>query len=922
MYWMTSLKAPTPEDLERVLARLGQPGANAYFFDRLQNPAWVEPLYDRGFFRRPPAADRSRDDGTVSLADWPELRYLLRMATLEPQVVGKILLKIPDTDNARVRGLMIEIGEHLSRTDAEKLAERIISWLDDPLTHRHFTKPVAPFIAHLLRIGATDGGLKVARRLFATADANGPTLDDWHFDRYLFACLPTLRERAPLPTLALLRDLLLDAKREPREGQLDDYSYIWRRDIERSNFTVKQIPDSLIDALRETALQLAQRGDIGLDAVLKSLFAREERGILMRIALFVASKLGDWNHSFIGKTLLNMRLPDRMTYRAEYAQLLQAAFPHLSHPVQANVLTAIESDPLQNISPERRAQLSAEELARWGRVVMRDRLSAFGSTLPNELTAARQALIGELGEFVTPASGAVWHGPTSPVPSDKLAEMALPEILQYLIRWIPTPGFGAPGREGLSRELHQLTKNRASEWSKSATEFEGLHPTYVRAFFAGLNDACGAKIAMTWPPVVALMDWVLSQPREAAVGHNALDEEGDPDWTWTRQTMARLLQTAFMMPEADLGWDLRDRLWSVLRELLKDQDPPPDTYDDNDPITTAINRVRGVAAHAMFRFAWWIHNHLPTESGPLTFDRMPEIRSGLDLVVNDPSPAVHSVLGDWFRTMFFFDSQWTVKNIDAIFPEQPDLRNQWQASWRAFVDYDQPYDPAFDTLLPKYELGLARLEAATSEDERKATGELGLGQHLMSYYWRGVGGERSRQLLLRYFDMCSPAAAAHVLWSAGTALAGPEPIAPNTITALRDLWTHVSAKSASWGELKQREIHRQFGTWFVSGRFDSAWSLQQLEAALQGGSGILDLESVLERMGVLTTEHPMQVAKLLELIVRDERDIWQPLLWQAQVEALLRALLACEGADVRAYAGSIANQLVRGGALFARNLLS
>jgi hypothetical protein len=73
------------------------------------------------------------------------------------------------------------------------------------------------------------------------------------------------------------------------------------------------------------------------------------------------------------------------------------------------------------------------------------------------------------------------------------------------------------------------------------------------------------------------------QPREAAVNHNTLDDEEDPDWTWTRQTMARLLQTAFMTPEADLGWDLRDRLWSVLRELLKDPDPPPDTDDDDDP---------------------------------------------------------------------------------------------------------------------------------------------------------------------------------------------------------------------------------------------------------------------------------------------------------------------------------------------------
>jgi hypothetical protein len=924
MHWILSLKTPTPEEIERVLARLGQPGANAYFFDRLNNPEWVKPLYEHRFFTRPPEAERSVDDGSVSLPDWPEMRFLLRMAPIVPQIVGKIVVDIPDTDNGRVRELLIEAGEHLDRRDSEKLANRVVGWLEDPLTLRHFAKPVAPLIVHLLQLGCPEPALRLMRRLFATKEPDAPQrlskLDEWHYERYLSVCLPALRSHAPLETLALLRDFLLDEKREPAEGQTDDYSYIWRRDLLHSNYTVKQIPDILIDALRDSALELAKRNDVGFGAVRDTLIARGERAILVRIAIFVAAELGDWSHHFVLETLLNTRLVDRFTYRAEYARLLQAAFPNLAEPARSSVMVAIQSDLLQNISPTRRAQLSESDLQMWARVVMRDRLTAFGPTLPRDLVTTREILINELGEAPTPHASAVWHGPTSPVQLESLGEMTLGELVEYLASWIPTRGFGAPGREGLGRLLQQLVKNRAAEWSASALDFARLHPTYVRAIFLGLNDACSAKAAVTWPPIVALMKWVLSQPREAIDSANAFEDGEDPDWTWTRQAIARLMTTAFMTAEADLQWDLRDHLWGILKELLQDPDPPPEVdREDNDPITTAINRVRGVAAHALFRFAWWIHNHLPATDALLTFERMPEVRTGLDIVLADPSPAIHSVLGDWFRTMFFFDSNWTTTNLEAIFPGDPVLIARWQAAWRSFADYDQPYDPAFFVLLPKYELALARLQGGL-EEQREKMGETGLGQHFIRYYWRGVGGERSEQLLLRYFDICSAPSAAHVLWSAGSGLQAEEPIAPATIGALMHLWTEITARAASWGELKQREIYRQFGAWFVSGRFDNLWSLQQLEKAVQI-TGILDLEKVLERMAPLSTDYPQEVAKILELIVRDERDIWQPLLWQRQVEAILQALLDSTREGVRDYAISIINQIVQRGGLFVRHLL-
>jgi hypothetical protein len=925
MYWTRSLKTPTPEVIERAIARLGKPGANAYFFDKLANPTWVAPLYERGFFKRPPPPDRSRNDGTVSFPDWPELRYLHRMATLAPEIVGKIAVSIPDTENSRVRELQAQIGRHLNRDHSRKLAERAVDWLDDGITLRHFGEPFVHFIVHLFKVGEFEHAFRLAKRLFASEERKkAPVrvqLDEWHYERYLNVCLSAMRECAGLQTLALLCDLLLDATREPQSGQSDDYSYIWRRDLLRSNHTVKQIPDILIDALRDTALELSQGAGVGFHAVRKTLMGRN-RLILTRIVVFVAAQVCDANDPFVLETLLDTRLLDRMTCRAEYTLLLQAMYPKLPEPAKEQVLAAMSANLLQTIPPERQLELGSEQCKQLSDVVMRNRLSAFGDTLPPQLLPRRTQLIGELGEIQSSAATAVWHGPTSPVSADALGAMPIVELVEYLRTWIPTREFSAPSREGIARDLQQLAKNRATDWSKDARTFIGLNPTYVRGIILGLNDACTANVVIEWPAVLGLLQWVMDQSRALITDHNAFDEGEDPDWSWTRQAIARLLTSVLTTPEAGLEWSAREAIWPVINELLQDPDPPLDA-EDRDPLTTSINSVRGVAAHALFRFAWWIHNHLTSTSAAttLTFERMPEIKIGVERVLADPSPAIHSVLGDWFRTLFHFDPAWTIAHIDTIFPETPERNPYWLATWRAFAEYDQPYDPAFPVLQPKYAFAVGSLQDAT-EEERKKMGETGLGQHLVSYYWRGVGGEETRELLLRYFDSCTPAAAAHVLWSLGGGLEGPDPISPSTLSALARLWSDLHAQSAGWAELKRREVYRQFGRWFMSGRFDEQWALRELQCALEIGAGIIDVEGVLARLATVCADHPRQVAEVLQLLLKDERQLWQPLLWQAQVEAVLRALLNSSDAEVRAHAETIADQLVQNGSLFARDLLS
>ena len=104
---MTSWMKPTAEQIDRALALLVRPEYARTFFDRLENPEWIEPLRTHGFFHSPPPAQFEDEGRTVVLTKWPASRYLVRIAEQKDgsyaEAVQQALLAIPeDTDNDTV----------------------------------------------------------------------------------------------------------------------------------------------------------------------------------------------------------------------------------------------------------------------------------------------------------------------------------------------------------------------------------------------------------------------------------------------------------------------------------------------------------------------------------------------------------------------------------------------------------------------------------------------------------------------------------------------------------------------------------------------------------------------------------------------------------------------------------------------------
>lgn len=103
-----SWKKPTLSEVERAIALLGHPAQARYFFDRLENPEWIEPLRQRGYLRTPPGPQPDPEQGGLVFPAWPEARYLARMAAKAPAIVRDVIRDLADTPNHWVHETLVD----------------------------------------------------------------------------------------------------------------------------------------------------------------------------------------------------------------------------------------------------------------------------------------------------------------------------------------------------------------------------------------------------------------------------------------------------------------------------------------------------------------------------------------------------------------------------------------------------------------------------------------------------------------------------------------------------------------------------------------------------------------------------------------------------------------------------------------------
>ena len=159
---MKSWKKPTDEMIEKALSSVKKETDRQYFFSRLKNPLWIQPLAERGYFQFPPGV-RRLPDGYVQLPIWPELQYLKNMSDHAPDEVIAIVSQLPEVDNPRIYDDILDIALQLHGEQSAKLKPKIIEYTG--IKYQLFADRYADLLAHWITENQTQAALDLSQIL-------------------------------------------------------------------------------------------------------------------------------------------------------------------------------------------------------------------------------------------------------------------------------------------------------------------------------------------------------------------------------------------------------------------------------------------------------------------------------------------------------------------------------------------------------------------------------------------------------------------------------------------------------------------------------------------------------------------------------------------------------------------------------------
>ncbi|GAA3250747.1 hypothetical protein GCM10010532_097590 [Dactylosporangium siamense] len=896
---LLEIEAPTRANAKTLRQNRPSVYAVAHEFFSRASAAWVGPLTTEGFFLSPPPV--VEEDGQISYEPWPAGDYLARIAGDGVADVVDVALAIPPTDNPFVNRNVVQVALRVSPDAARRLVLSIVRGLGSRYGVR-IPYEVGQVVERLALGNITSEALHLARALLSglAQSARARDLAMYDFGRILRDHVPALARAAGRPALVLLCDLF-DLLQEGdgaryRRPEGDDGSLVWRSRLDDDGGRGEtDIEHAIVNAVRDTAITIAEQGDEAASAVITEL-ERRPWLIMRRLALHTLSSLQATGSELAAARLCDRTLAADLRVEPEYVALLarRGAISIGAEHLQAFLAVVEDASSLLGSDDQ-------DAIDDW---TIR-RLHPMQAVLPSDWAARLRALATKfqladgtaLAELDRVPARPSWEVASGPVAQSDLAAMPTAELVEFLRNWEPDPTDWRPlGPTALNGELSAAIERDAARRSADAATFIGLPAVYVGAVVSGLWQAVQAGREMHWSGLVDLATWI-SQEAERELG--TVDANREREWRRPRCDLMRLLRAALNRPTSDLPAEHESMIWSILESACADPDPAPtreeatasgNGFGSPRSLSLAENAVRPLAIRAAIGFGMRLRRRDPDAN-------LDAVLNLLDHHINmwaEPALAVRSVFGERFAALLWMAPAWTRANATKIFPADDTGRLLLDASWEGFLASGQVPATA-PVLLPDVYQTMVRRPAKSNHD-RDWDPYFLLGCHLVLFLREGtLSLDGQDQLLRTFYSQASADTADRIMFTTSTTLDRPE-IPETEIQALTAWWDFRVAKlkgTGTAGELAH------FGRWFASEKFDVKWSFAQLVIALQR-AGTVDSESaVLERLAGLADSHPSDCLSVLEELITPNTEGWRLSASQKHLETVLRHGTAGDEVDYK-----------------------
>ena len=932
-----------------------------YFFDKLDNPKWIRPLCERGFFSGPPKAS-PMEGGGIRHPHWQAAKYLARMAAHEPDAVAGILSEI-ETDNPNVLGDMLDAAMAMPEPEAATVAGKVASVLDEgaELYHRDYYAliEVAERLAANRETRDTSFFL-CCSYLFPKKkpESSSQRRERHNFVEAMTNLVPSMVPIRPDDTIGLLCEELataVRAKGEPASGDpMFDNSYVWRPAIEehQQNNTY-DLAGALVTPLRNAAELAVTEKHLKLEHVLDIVRCCKFL-IFHRLAVHLINVFAETNEELARGTMLNRDLFDDYRFKHEYAMLVGKRFPLLGLAGQETIYSWIEAGPDMSgfddvIRSDAGREPTAQDREDRKRYWRYERLWWIEQHLQGkwkELFDDMRATYGtpELADMNYKVT-ATW-GWDSPISSRDLEGVAFPEALEKVVSW--RPGERDRGHmlvSGLVRTFEGYLKRDAESASASAELMIGKPAIFVCPFLSAMQEAVNQGKQIQWPPVLGLCRWVVEQPR----GQDTVPyETGEHDhvertWKWARDGIARFLSTSF--EKKKVPFEHRESLWDILLPLTHDPDEKRLWGDEHpdvrvmDFLNQSLNNPRAYALHVVFDYARWVAEHLQkeTEKGqkvvPGGFEVMQEVRNALEDGLKSgehDSPAVRAAYGQNLGQLYWIDKDWLASRVDQLLnplqSETEPVTDCGWAVWNAFLVRVPPHIVYFNLLEKQFKYAADQYRTIVVEEKTPYEVMTRFGEHLMILYGRGQLGLDDHEAMLRDFlTHTSQVIRSHTIAFVGRSLSEDDAQAKETLPKLPkevidrfvQLWDWYWPAVGSQDEEPSRDM---FGYWYTCGCFDRRWALEKLREYVERAPFPEPHYRIPKRLAEDAELNPATVLSIIEKVIEADSEGWRTHGWEKEIRHILSVAMRSD-AHTKTRATTLINRLGRKGWISLGELL-
>jgi hypothetical protein len=872
---------PDESDAGKLMRSLTEEGHRVYFFDHCDNPKWLTLLNNLKAFSAPQEPLRTGE--YIRFLGWPESRYLARVADREPEKVYEIISKLT-TENQSVLDDFIDAAQKSPLTTAVKYVPLIEknSWLRTVYNLR-LPSEVATLMDRFAKEGAIEESCKLATLLFEVRGVEPiasssrslirssakPYFDVWEYEQILSKKMNTLSEKAPVEVFNIFVNELHEAvkleNRDVGESSLQDYSYIWRPNLSQARRNHEDAKDILLDGIMELIDKNRAQQDI-LEHFVKILKPHTP-AVFRRIQMLVYAQMPKIFLDEVLSVLLDTQVIGTHNLKREYKTLLSSSFEWVDEVSRVRILKAI-SDTTVLANDE----LSQQDLQRIHDQDWASYVNVISGLLAPDEKSKYDNIVTRFGEPKDEEDMTVssWSGYKSPLPEDELSVLEEKELLEFLVTYKPSGDtFAGPSTEGLGEIFQQVVKKNPSYYAEIANSFfkNKVRPTYIYHYIRGLVEAAKENRPFAWEPVLTLSQHILlesvNEPLPSLGSH-------EQDWSGVKSAMIDLIQGSLNEDEYAIPFELRDRVWSILSVLSEDKNPnlEDEKRQSGDPISVAINSIRGEAVRTVVELGLWEARRQKSSATNKMSGDVENLLTKHLLPGVDPSPAIRSVYGRLLPNLFYLNPSWVETCIPSIFPVRSADEALFKAALEGYLS-NRVYPDLIGILKDVY-FHAIELLGKTELESSHGVGDIQerLPQHLMVVY---IHESQFDDLIESFFNLAPATIRAEAINFIGR----------NVLEQLSSMPDHEFVKSRVWALWDKRltsankddiEELKEFGLWFARTPFDQKDTIDKILKTLQATNGTIEADfEILEGLASLK-KYPLESITILKLIAEGRQE--------------------------------------------------